>query len=429
MGTVYKAEDVKLRRAVALKFLAPELTRDEDAKRRFIHEAQAASALDHPNICSIFDVDETPEGQLFIAMACYDGESLKERIARRRLDVREAFEIAFSVAQGLGRAHAANIIHRDIKPANVMLTTDGFVKIVDFGLAKLIGRSRVTGSGTTLGTVAYMSPEQARSEEVDAPTDVWALGVMLYEMLTGQLPFRGEIGQAMIYSILNETPPPIRELRPEVPEACATIVMKCLEKDPARRYQSAAEFCDAVRSQAGPLGWSASFTASTARAIAEYEPRRRSRAVVWMLVGAASVVVVFAAVRFWRNGASSGVYSTQSRIAVLPIDRIGDTPSRSLVAGMSWWLADAVDRAGRTQKSTWVMPYEHVVNDRPAIPNRLKDAFGVNRIVMSEVTPYGEGYRRATRARWPWRDAPARWTSAWTVLISFRPASRRRWSI
>ncbi len=394
MGTVYKAEDTKLRRAVALKFLAPELTRDEDAKRRFIHEAQAASALDHPNICSIFDVDETPEGQLFIAMACYEGESLKDRVARRRLDVREAFEIAFSVAQGLGRAHAANIIHRDIKPANVMITTDGFVKIVDFGLAKLIGRSRVTGSGTTLGTVAYMSPEQARSEEVDARADVWALGVVLYEMLTGQLPFRGDIGQAMVYSILNETPRPIRELRPEVPDACAAIVMKCLEKDPARRYQSAVEFCDAVRSLAGPLGWSESFTASTARAIAEYEPRRRSRAVVWMLVGAASVIVVFAAVKLWRSGASSSdVFSTQSRIAVLPIDRIGDAPSRSLVAGMSWWLADAVDRAGRTAKSTWVMPYEHVVSDRPAVPTRLKDAFGVNRIVVSEVTPYGAGFR------------------------------------
>ncbi|MDH5626929.1 MAG: serine/threonine protein kinase, partial [Candidatus Krumholzibacteria bacterium] len=267
MGVVYKAEDLKLRRTVALKFLAPELTRDEDAKKRFLHEAQAASALDHPNICSVHEIDETPEGQLFIAMTCYDGESLKERIARRGLDVEEAFQIAFAAAQGLGRAHASNIIHRDIKPGNIMITADGFVKIIDFGLSKLIGRSRVTGSGTTLGTAAYMSPEQARSEEVDGRTDIWSLGAVLYEMLTGRVPFRGEIDQAVVYSILNETPEPIRKLKPDVPDACVAIVDKCLSKDPEKRYQSAEDFCVAVFEAGKKLGWGDSFATGGVRAV------------------------------------------------------------------------------------------------------------------------------------------------------------------
>lgn len=159
MGVVYKAEDTKLKKTVALKFLPPELTRDEDAKKHFVHEAQAAAALDHPHICTIHEIDETPDGHLFICMACYDGESLKKRIARGPLLVLEALDIAIQVAQGLAKAHGAGMVHRDIKPANIMLTGDGVVKVVDFGLAKLAGQTKVTKTGTTVGTVSYMSPE------------------------------------------------------------------------------------------------------------------------------------------------------------------------------------------------------------------------------------------------------------------------------
>jgi serine/threonine protein kinase len=198
MGVVYKAEDTKLGRKVALKFLPPYLTRDSEAKTRFTQEAKAASALDHPNVCTIYEVGETGEGQLFIAMACYEGEILKERIARGPLPLEEAIDIAQQIGRGLTKAHAKEIVHRDIKPANIFVTDDGLVKILDFGLAKLVGQTRLTRKGTTMGTVAYMSPEQAHSEEVDHRTDVWSLGVVLYEMVTGELPFRGEHEQATI---------------------------------------------------------------------------------------------------------------------------------------------------------------------------------------------------------------------------------------
>ncbi|MCI0559585.1 MAG: serine/threonine protein kinase, partial [Nitrososphaera sp.] len=192
MGVVYKAQDLKLDRFVALKFLPPHLSADEDEKKRFIHEAKAASALDHPNICAIYEIDETEDGQMFIAMAYYEGETLKKKIERGPLPIDQTIDLAIQIAQGLAKAHKHGITHRDIKPANVMITNEGVAKIVDFGLAKLAGQTKLTKSGMTVGTVAYMSPEQARGEEVDHRTDIWALGVVLYEMITGQLPFKGE---------------------------------------------------------------------------------------------------------------------------------------------------------------------------------------------------------------------------------------------
>ncbi|MHC5077130.1 MAG: serine/threonine protein kinase, partial [Planctomycetota bacterium] len=183
MGEVYKAEDTKLNRTVALKFLPPDLTRDEETKKRFIHEAQAASVLEHHNICNIHEIDQTGEGQLFVVMACYEGETLKEKIEREPLKIDKAIDIAIQISQGLTKAHEKGIIHRDIKPSNIFITTDGIVKIIDFGLAKLAGRTVLTKEGSTLGTVNYMSPEQTRGEEVDRRTDIWSLGVVLYEMI------------------------------------------------------------------------------------------------------------------------------------------------------------------------------------------------------------------------------------------------------
>jgi len=196
MGVVYKAEDTKLKRTVALKFLPPVLSIDSEVKERFIHEAQAASSLDHPNICTIHEINETEDGQLFIVMACYEGEILKFKIDNCQLTIQESIDIAIQIAQGLTKAHEKGIIHRDIKPANIFITNDGIVKILDFGLAKLSGQIELTKTGTTVGTVAYMSPEQARGEPVDHRTDIWSLGTIIYEMLTGLLPFKGEYEQA-----------------------------------------------------------------------------------------------------------------------------------------------------------------------------------------------------------------------------------------
>jgi serine/threonine protein kinase/Tfp pilus assembly protein PilF len=238
MGTVYKAEDTKLKRTVALKFLPPELIRDENTKKRFIHEAQAASVLQHSNICTIHEIDETKDGQMFICMDYYEGESLKKKLEGERLKpIDEILDIAIQIAKGLTNAHESNIIHRDLKPANIMITNRGEVKIVDFGLAKLAGQTKLTKEGTTLGTVAYMSPEQVRGEEVDHRSDIWQLGVILYEMITGQLPFKGDYDQAVMYSITNEDPEPVTGLRSGVALELERIVSKVMAKNIDERYQ------------------------------------------------------------------------------------------------------------------------------------------------------------------------------------------------
>ena len=228
MGTVYKARDTRLDRFVALKFLAPHLSRTEETKKRFIHEAKTASALDHKNICSIYEIGETDEKELFIAMACYEGESLKDKIEDSRFSVDEAVEIAVQIMEGLAKAHSKEIVHRDIKPANILVTEDQEIKIVDFGLAKLAGRTVLTKEGSTLGTVAYMSPEQTEGKEVGHQTDIWAVGVVLYEMLTGQRPFKGDYEQAVMYSIMNEDPELISKLNPDVPPELQQIVNRAL---------------------------------------------------------------------------------------------------------------------------------------------------------------------------------------------------------
>jgi serine/threonine protein kinase len=238
MGVVYKAHDTKLKRTVALKFLPPQLSTDPETKARFIQEAQAASALDHPNICTIHEIGETNDGESFIAMACYDGVSLKLKIEDCRLKIDESINIAIQIAQGLQKAHEKGIVHRDIKPANIMITEDGTAKILDFGLAKLAGQTRLTKTGSTVGTAAYMSPEQAKGEMVDHRTDIWSLGVVMYEMLTGKLPFEADYEQAMIYSIINEEPLPVSVLNEDVSAELEQIVNKCLVKNPDERFQT-----------------------------------------------------------------------------------------------------------------------------------------------------------------------------------------------
>jgi serine/threonine protein kinase len=248
MGAVYRARDTKLDRDVALKFLAPELTRDPEAKARFAREARAASSLQHDNICTIHAIDETEDGHLFIVMDLYGGESLKETIQRGPLRVKEATEFAIQIGQGLAEAHQHGIVHRDIKPANVLIARSGVAKVVDFGVAKLGGRTLLTRTGSTVGTIAYMAPEQAFGEDVDGRADIWSLGVVLYEMLSGRLPFRSEYQQAIMYSILNEEPESLRIVRPDVPLRLVEVADRALKKDPQDRFQSIEEMLSDLRS-------------------------------------------------------------------------------------------------------------------------------------------------------------------------------------
>jgi len=238
MGVVYKAEDMSLKRIVALKFLMPDLVRDPSAKKRFLKEAQAASALDHPNICTIHEISETVEGLLFICMAFYGGENLSARIAGGPLRPGEAVDVVVRIGRGLAKAHEHGIVHRDIKPANVILTSEGEVKIVDFGLAKLSGGTQITRVGARMGTLPYMSPEQIRGNTVDHRTDIWSLGVLLFQTLTGQLPFQREYEAAMLYAIVTDDPPLLTSVRTGLPAGLEEVISRALRKDPAERYAS-----------------------------------------------------------------------------------------------------------------------------------------------------------------------------------------------
>ncbi|MBN2031263.1 serine/threonine-protein kinase [bacterium] len=236
MGVVYKAEDTKLKRTVALKFLPPHALGSEEEKTRFVHEAQAAAALSHPNICTVYEIDDV-DGQTFIAMEYVKGESLKEKIAKGPLKLKDVIQIGIQAADGLNEAHRKQMTHRDIKSGNIMITENNRVKIMDFGLAKLTGRTKVTKTGTTVGTISYMSPEQIKGEKVDHRSDIWSLGVVLYEMISGQFPFPGEYEQAVVYNIMNEEPEPLTGLRTGVPIKLEEIVNKLFAKDPENRYQ------------------------------------------------------------------------------------------------------------------------------------------------------------------------------------------------
>ena len=240
MGVVYKAEDTKLDRPVALKFLAPHLLRDEEARKRFEREAKAAAALNHPNVCTVHEIAEA-DGRTFIAMAFLEGESLDKKIEGGPLKLKDALDIAVQTANGLQAAHGKKIVHRDIKPANLMIGEGGHVTIMDFGLALLTDRSKLTRLDETMGTVSYMSPEQTYGMDLDHRTDLWALGVVLYEMVTGRQPFEGHYDKAVMYSITNEEPEPMTALRTGVPMELELLVNKCLAKEADRRSQSTAD--------------------------------------------------------------------------------------------------------------------------------------------------------------------------------------------
>ena len=233
MGVVYRARDTKLGRLVALKFLPQQWSHDEAAKQRFVREAQAASATHHPNICTIHDIETAADGQLFIVMAFYEGPTLKQRLESGPIAIDEALEIATQIADGLAKAHPHGVVHRDIKPGNVILTDEG-VRILDFGLATFVDALKLTAENASFGTPAYMSPEQVRGQTTDARSDVWAVGVVLYEMLSGRVPFQGSHAEAIAHAIRNEAPEPLRSIRPEIPEEIEQLVFRALHKDAGR---------------------------------------------------------------------------------------------------------------------------------------------------------------------------------------------------
>ena len=240
MGAVYRAEDTVLERTVALKILSADLYNNLSARKRFLRGAQAAAALDHPNICALYEIGETGH-RYFAAMAYIEGQSLREKVQAGPLSIDEGVGIGLQIAEGLNAAHNRHIIHRDVKSANIMINTEGVVKILDFGLAKLIGKEEITKPRAILGTLSYMSPEQAIGKRVDFRTDIWSLGVVMYRMLTGQRPFKGRNAAEMIKSILNDTPETIRKVRPDVREPLAQCVHKMMERGRQFRHDNMEE--------------------------------------------------------------------------------------------------------------------------------------------------------------------------------------------
>jgi len=236
-GEIYRAEDKNLKRQVALKLLPQSMSHNPEIKTRFIYEAQAVSTLDHNNICTIYEVGETEEKQLFIAMAYYKGHTLKKIIEKKTLKIEEIIDITCQIAKGLARAHKAQIIHRDIKPANIIITEDNEVKILDFGIAKCSNQSMQNHQDCIMGTMAYMSPEQLQNNNIDHRSDIWSLGVVLYEMITGKLPFKGEYEQSIAYEILNKEPDLISVFKSNIPISLKWILEKTLAKEPDHRYQ------------------------------------------------------------------------------------------------------------------------------------------------------------------------------------------------
>jgi serine/threonine protein kinase len=378
MGLVYKAEDIKLKRTVALKFLPTELTRDPEAKARFIREAQAASALQHHTICNIHDIDETLDGQLFIVMDYYHGETLKNKIKEKRLKIKDSVNIALQIAEGLARSHEEGIVHRDIKPANIIITNRGEVKILDFGLAKLAGQAQLTKDSATLGTVAYMSPEQLSGGEVDLRTDIWSLGVVLFEMLTGQLPFTGDYEQAIVYSIINDAPAYPLNIKSELPVALNQIVNKALKKHSQQRYQS----IDELKSELDKVDLSNKSTHDI-KEIGQDKSKKFKKSVRIGLEILFFIIVV--GVGYILLNRSQETTRVIDSLAVLPLDNLSGNPDQEYFSdGMTEALITELSRikALKVISRTSVMRFKNTQKPLPEIAKQLNVAAVVEGSVL-----------------------------------------------
>lgn len=376
MGVVYLAKDTRLNRDVALKFLPRHIARDKVERQRFEIEAQAAAGLSHPNIAHVHAIEEVDD-ELFIVLEYVEGDELKDVIEGDSLNIISKLEIAEQIASGIYKAHQKGVIHRDIKSRNIMIDSTGAVKIMDFGLARLEGTDHITKTGTTIGTTAYMSPEQLRGSEADVRSDIWSFGVVLYELFSGQLPFRGLHEPAVMYSISEDSPHPLETDDEEPPEYIKTIISKCLEKNPDDRYQSMEEILADLKAQkVNPL-------------IDTSTPKwRSSKTTSYLSIGIASVsVLIIVFYFFWQGFSGFGSDVPNKRyLAVLPIENIGGNPEmQSICDGLAETFSYRLSELEQYEESYWVTPASEIRKENVLSASQANKVFGVNLAISASI--------------------------------------------
>ncbi len=408
MGIVYKALDTQLDRTVALKFLPKHLSSSVKGKQRFIREAKAAAALNHPNICTIYNVDEH-KGNQFIVMEIIGGNTLRLKMKTEKLALHSIIEYFIQIAAALKEAHSKDIIHRDIKSDNIMVTPDNRIKVMDFGLAKLKGSVQVTKSNTTAGTISYMAPEQIRGEEVDERSDIWSFGIVLYELLTEKLPFKGDYDHAVMYSILNEDPTPVSDSIDTVPSELEKIVGRCLAKDPAERYQTAT---DLLKDLIDVKELVSSGVESSGNLIKNNRRKGKFHKHRYVLAGSSSIAVILMLMVMFmperenlQNEFAEYPSSESIRLMVLPFTNIGGDPDRQIFCdGLVETIMSKLSQIKQDYPDLWVVPAQvhedlsiypaddgqfHYINS----PGEAHRTVGVNYTVQGSLQPIADRLR------------------------------------